>query len=71
MFLSKKFKRGMTREQADAIIEKSRTEEPLELEKGDLPAMIIAAFVVFFPFVLVFCGILGFIYWFIFHVWAG
>jgi len=71
MFLSKKHKRPkMTREEADAIIERSKTEEPLELEKGDIKAMILAAFIVFLPFVLAFSGALGLLYWFIFHVWA-
>jgi len=71
MFLSKKMKRSrMTREEANAIIEKSKTEAPLELEENDLKAMIIAAIVVFAPFVLAFAGVFYFLYWFIFNVWA-
>ena len=72
MLLSKKIKRPrMTRKEADAIIEKSRSEPSLELEKGDIKAMIIAGIVVFLPFVLAFAGALGFLYWFIFFVWGG
>jgi len=72
MFLSRKLKRPkMTSEEMDAIIERAKTEPPLELEKGDLKAMIIAAFIVFFPFVLVFSGSLILIYWLIFYVWGG
>jgi len=72
MFLSKKHKRPkMTREEADAIIEKSRSEEPLELEKGDMPAIIIAVTKVFLPFVLAMGGSLFFVWWLIFHVIGG
>jgi len=72
MFLSRKMKRPkMTNEEMNAILEKAKTEPPLELEKGDLKAMIIAAFIVFFPFILVFAGTLIFLYWFIFNVWGG
>jgi dihydroxyacid dehydratase/phosphogluconate dehydratase len=72
MFLSKKLKRPrMTREEADAIIERAKTEAPLELEKGDIPAMMLAAVIVFLPFILVLGGSMVFLWWFIFHVWAG
>ena len=72
MFLSRKYKRPkMTREEADAIIERSKTEEPLELEKGDLLAIILAAFKVFLPFVLGMGGSLMLIWWLIFNVWAS
>jgi len=64
MFLGK-LKKRFTREDADAIIERAKTEAPLELEKGDLPAMLIAAFLVFAPFVLAFAGVF-IIVWFIF-----
>ena len=71
MFLPKKYKRPrMTRAEADAIIERSKTEEPLDLEKGDLKAMILAAFIVFLPFVLGISGAFAFLYWFIFNVWG-
>jgi len=64
MFLGK-LKKRFTREDADAIIERAKTEAPLELEKGDLPAMFIAAFLVFAPFVLAFAAVFV-IVWFIF-----
>ena len=72
MFFGKKYKRQrMTRAEADAIIERSKTEEPLELEKGDLKAMIIAAIIVFLPFIMVMGGVMGLLWWFIFRVWGG
>ena len=71
MFSGKKKRSRMTREQADAIIEKAKTEEPLELEKGDKLAMFFAALIVFVPFVLLLSGVLVFVWWFIFHVWGG
>ena len=66
MFLSRKLKKRFTREDADAIIERSKTEAPLELEKGDLPAMLIAAFMVFAPFVLAFGGVFVLLWFLIF-----
>jgi len=71
MFLGKLKRPKMTRAEADAIIEKSKSEAPLELEKGDIKAMILAAIIVFLPFILVFSGVLGLLWWFIFHVWGG
>jgi len=72
MFLSKKHKRPrMTRDEANAIIERSKTEEPLELEKGDKLAMLFAAIIVFLPFVLVISGVLVLIYVLIFVVLGG
>ena len=70
MFLGK-LKRKMTREEADAIIERAKTEEPLELEKGDLKAMLLAAIIVFVPFILLFVGAFALLWWFIFRVWGG
>jgi len=71
MFLSRKMKRNqMTREKANAILERTKTEAPLELEKNDLKAMILAAIIVFTPFVLIFAGALYFVWWFIFNVWG-
>ena len=64
-------RRKMTREEADAIIERSKTEEPLELEKGDRLAMFIAAVIVFAPVVLAIVGVLALSWWIIFHVWLG
>jgi len=72
MLLSRKMKRTrMTLKEADAIIEKSKTEQPLELEKGDVKAIILAGVVVFVPFLMIVAGSLGFLYWFIFFVWGG
>ena len=71
MLMSKMMKKNrMTRERADEIIEKSKSEPPLELEKGDLPAILLAAFITFTPFILVLGGAMWFVYWFIFNVWA-
>ena len=70
MFLPKSKKRGMTKAQANAIIERSKTEAPLELEKGDMPAIILAAFAVFGPFVLGFGGALFLMYLFITALWG-
>jgi len=71
MFLGKLKRSKMTRDEADAIFEKAKTEEPLELEKNDLKAMIIAAIIVFVPFILLFSGVLFFAWWFFFRVWGG
>jgi hypothetical protein len=72
MFLSKKLKRpAMTREEADAIINKAKTEEPLQLEKGDIPAMIFAALIVFLPFVLAIGGSMVLLWFLIFYMWGG
>jgi len=38
--------------------EKKFKEEPVELEKGDLKAMLIAGFLVFGPFILIVAGIM-------------
>jgi len=63
-------RKKMTREEADAIIEKAKTEAPIELEKGDLPAMFFAALIVFVPFILLLGGAMIFLWWFIFYVWG-
>jgi len=68
MFLGKLKRPKMTREEADTIIEKAKTEEPLELEKGDLKAIILAAIIVFVPFILLFSGVLVFAWWFFVNV---
>ena len=69
MLLSRKYKRPtMTREEADAIIERARTEPPLELKKGEIIAMIMAAMIVFVPFLLLFSGTMGLLYFVIFHI---
>jgi hypothetical protein len=71
MFLGKLKRPRMRREEADAIIERARTEEPLDLEKGDLKAIILAAFIVFVPFVLLIAGSWAFLWWFVFRVLGG
>jgi len=70
MFLGKLKRKKMTREEADAIMERAKTEAPLELEKGDLKAMFLAALIVFVPFILLLGGAMIFLWWFIFHVWG-
>ena len=71
MFLGKLKRPKMTKEEANAIIERSKTEEPLDLEKGDLLAMILAALSVFLPFVLAIGGSLLLLWWLIFNVWGS
>jgi len=61
----------MTREEANAILERTKTEEPLELEKGDLFAILLAAAKTFVPVILVFCLSMLLLWWLIFHVWAS
>ena len=56
-------KRRLTREKADAIIERAKTEEPLELEKGDKLAMLFAGLLVFVPFALVLAGAMLLVMW--------
>ena len=72
MFLSKKMKRPrMTWKEAGEIIKKSKTEEPLELEKNDLKAIILAALIVFIPFLLMFIVPFALLLLFIFNIWGG
>jgi membrane protein insertase Oxa1/YidC/SpoIIIJ len=71
MLLPRKMKRKMTSEDADAILERAKTEEPLEIEKNDIKAMILAGIIVFVPFLLAFSGVIVFLYWFITRVWAS
>ena len=40
-------------------------ENPLELEKGDVPAMILAAFLVLGPVFLIIIGMIFLLYWFL------
>ena len=70
MFLGKR-KRRYTSQDMDDILERAKTEEPLELEKGDKLAMFIAAVIVFLPAVLAIAGAMLLAWWFIFFVWAG
>ena len=53
MFLRKNQKRSLD---VDAVLKQARDEDSLELEKGDMKAMILAAFAVFMPFALLFVG---------------
>jgi len=71
MLLSNKMRRKFTRKEADEIIERAKTEAPLELEKGDIPAMILAALMVFVPFTLALGGGLLLLWVFIFFVLGG
>jgi len=71
MFLRKDQKKRMTREQANEILERAKTEEPLDLEKGDMMAIILAALKVFVPFILLFAGAILFVWWLIVFVWAS
>ena len=64
-------RKRMTAAEAQSIWERSRNEEPLELEKNDLKAIILAALIVFIPFVLAFGGMLLLVWWFIIYVWGG
>ena len=71
MLLGKYKRKRMTLAEADAIIERSKTEPPLELEKGDLKAIFLAAIIVFVPFLLVFFGALVFLFWLFLRVAGG
>ena len=44
-------------------LERVKNEDRLELEKGDLKAIMIAALIVFGPVVLIFCGGMFLLYW--------
>ena len=71
LFSNLRKRHQMRREDADAIIEKAKTEAPLDLEKGDIPAMILAALIVFLPFILAISGVMYLLWWVIFNVWGG
>lgn len=51
------------KQNVDAILEKTKNEPELDLEKGDLKAIIIAAFLVLTPVLLIFIGAIGLVYW--------
>ncbi|MDR2168420.1 MAG: hypothetical protein LBE35_11330 [Clostridiales bacterium] len=70
MLIPRNKKRGLSREEQNAILERAKTEEPLELEKGDLLAIMLAAVRVFLPFVLAMAGVLLLVY-FLIVAWAG
>ncbi len=61
MFFPKKIKRVLDVKKA----EESHMNE--ELEKGDVPAMLIAAFLVFTPVILLLIGIVWGLYWLFTH----
>jgi len=61
MFFPKKIKRVLDVKKA----EESHMKE--ELEKGDVPAMLIAAFLVFTPVILLLIGIVWGLYWLFTH----
>ena len=63
-----KKRKRMTREESKAILERAKSEEPLELEKGDLPAIILAALMVFLPFILIFSGAVLLVMWLFFNL---
>lgn len=55
------FQRGRLREiQKKKVIEKNKE---IELEKGDIPALLIAAFTVFVPIILLFVGGIALFIW--------
>jgi hypothetical protein len=71
MLLPRRLKRKFTRKDANEIIDRSKTDAPLELEKGDIPAMVLAAIMVFLPFVLALSGVILLLWLLIFVVWGG
>lgn len=64
MFLNKKVKRVLDVEKAEEDFEERM--EDVELEKKDRPAMIIAAFIVFVPALLLVIGFFVFVIWLFF-----
>lgn len=64
MFLNKKVKRVLDVEKAEEDFEERM--EDVELEKKDRPAMIIAAFIVFVPALLLVIGVFIFVIWLFF-----
>jgi hypothetical protein len=61
--------RFIGKEKADKLLdvksieERAKSEEKLDLEKGDLPAILMAAFFTFAPFILIFAGITFGLWW--------
>lgn len=66
MLFEKKIKRVIDVEKAEEEFEKQMEEENVELEKKDRLAMILAAFIVFVPAVLLVLGFFAFVIWFFF-----
>lgn len=66
MLFDKKVKRVIDVEKAEEEFEKQMEEEGIELEKKDRLAMILAAFIVFIPALLLVLGVFLFAIWFFF-----
>lgn len=66
MLFDKKVKRVIDVEKAEEEFEKQMEEEGIELEKKDRLAMILAAFIVFIPALLLVLGVFLFVIWFFF-----
>lgn len=66
MLFEKKIKRVVDVDVAKDELEKRMEEEGVELEKKDRLAMILAAFIVFIPAVLLVLGFFALVIWFFF-----
>ena len=66
MLFEKKIKRVVDVDVAEDELEKRMEEERVELEKKDRLAMILAAFIVFIPAVLLVLGFFALVIWFFF-----
>ena len=66
MLFEKKVKRVVDVDVAEDELEKRMEEEGVELEKKDRLAMILAAFIVFIPAVLLVLGFFALVIWFFF-----
>lgn len=66
MLFEKKIKRVVDVDVAEDELEKRMQEEGVELEKKDRLAMILAAFIVFIPAVLLVLGFFALVIWFFF-----
>lgn len=66
MLFDKKVKRIIDVEKTEEEFERQMEEEGIELEKKDRFAMIVAAFIVFIPALLLVLGVFLFVIWFFF-----
>ncbi len=66
MLFEKKIKRVVDVDVAEDELQKRMEEEGVELEKKDRLAMILAAFIVFIPAVLLVLGFFALVIWFFF-----
>lgn len=57
------FRYSRRKKEADEILERTKTEDGLDLEKGDVLAIFIAAFITLMPILLVLFASVGLIYW--------